>query len=45
MLHRYTEAETESYYDGAITLPLFYRLTESDQDRIVGQLRSSLGCD
>ena len=34
----------EEYYAGAITLPLFYGLRESEQDDIVAQLRKALGC-
>jgi dTDP-4-amino-4,6-dideoxygalactose transaminase len=32
----------EAYYDGAITLPLFPRMTDADQDRVVDALAKAL---
>jgi UDP-4-amino-4,6-dideoxy-N-acetyl-beta-L-altrosamine transaminase len=34
--------EAERYYSEAITLPLFYEMSEADQDRVVQELRRSL---
>jgi dTDP-4-amino-4,6-dideoxygalactose transaminase len=34
--------EAERYYEGAITLPLYYSLSESEQDRVVATLRASM---
>ena len=33
----------ESYYEQALTLPLYSRLTNADQDRVVDSLRRSMG--
>lgn len=33
----------EHYYSGAISLPLFYDLTEADQDKVVEAVKSALG--
>jgi UDP-4-amino-4,6-dideoxy-N-acetyl-beta-L-altrosamine transaminase len=35
--------EAERYYGEAISLPLYYDLTESDQDRVLAILKSALG--
>lgn len=35
--------ETEMYYQQALTLPLYFDLTESDVDRVCGELLSILG--
>ena len=37
--------EAERYYEEAITLPLYYGLTEEDQDRVVKVLRELVGKD
>ncbi|MBI3096129.1 MAG: UDP-4-amino-4,6-dideoxy-N-acetyl-beta-L-altrosamine transaminase [Rhodocyclales bacterium] len=34
--------EAERYYDEAISLPMFFGLSEADQDRVAGQLRNIL---
>ena len=35
--------ESEKYYEEAFTLPLYYDLTDDEQDRIVGALKKALG--
>lgn len=35
--------EAERYYEEAISLPMFPRLTDAEQDRVVAALRSALG--
>ena len=35
--------ESEKYYEEAFTLPLYYDLTDDEQDRIVGALKQALG--
>lgn len=35
--------EAERYYSEAISLPMYYRLDESDQDRVVSALRTAVG--
>ena len=35
--------EAEAYYQGAITLPLYYGLSEDDQDRVILSMREILG--
>ncbi len=34
--------ESESYYQSAISIPLYYGLSEQDQDRVIGSLREIL---
>ena len=34
---------SEKYYEEAFTLPLYYDLTDDEQDRIVGALKKALG--
>jgi UDP-4-amino-4,6-dideoxy-N-acetyl-beta-L-altrosamine transaminase len=34
--------EAEGYYQGAISIPMYYSLSDADQDRVVEQLRSVL---
>jgi dTDP-4-amino-4,6-dideoxygalactose transaminase len=33
----------ESYYEGALSLPMFYSLTDAEQDRVVQAVREVLG--
>ena len=34
--------ETEKYYDGAISLPLFPSMKDADVERVVGEVRKAM---
>ena len=35
--------EAEKYYEEALSLPLYFDLTESEQDRVINALREAMG--